>query len=414
MRGFQVAASLLAGGLIFAACGGAAVPGDAGRIDPDLVANLHASDARSVGEAVNAFGFDLFHELTDGSGNTVISPPSAATMLAMALAGAGSETAQAMAQVLHLDESRDVRVGALLGRLADTGEVTLSVSNALWAHEGTAFEDDYLEFVHDTFGGTLEEGDLGADATAEAIDDWVRDGTQGLVEGIADDLGLPSPNVILVLLNAVYFHGDWSTPFDPGETRDEAFQLADGTRTDVPLMRLRKGSFGYAERDGYRMLRLPYGEDGRYGMEIVVPDDGVALGPVLKSMDGAEWASAVASLDEREVDEVVVPRFELEWDDELTAALAQLGMGQAFEPGADFRPMSPAAPWLDTVVHKTYIRVDEEGTEAAAVSGGNMAVSGRVDADPVVFRVDRPFVFTVSDTETGTVLFLGAVADPRA
>jgi serine protease inhibitor len=132
---------------------------------------------------------------------------------------------------------------------------------------------------------------------------------------------------------------------------------------------------------------------------------------VLASLDAARWRAAVDSLTEQTIDELALPRFELRWKGELTGPLRNLGMVAAFTPGqADFRPMSPAVPWLKTVVHKTYIRVDEHGTEAAAISGGAMVTSARLDQ--TVFRVDRPFAFTISDQQTGTILFLGAVTDP--
>jgi serine protease inhibitor len=178
------------------------------------------------------------------------------------------------------------------------------------------------------------------------------------------------------------------------------------------MMQLMDQDFGYADRDGYRMLRLPYGDQGRYGMEVLLPDEGVTLGSVLDSLDAAEWRAAVDSLTEQTVNLLAMPRFELRWEAELNDPLTALGMGAAFGGEADFRPMSPTDPWLDTVVHKTYLRVDEEGTEAAAVTGGAMITS--VPADPLEFRVDRPFLLTISDSETGTILFLGVVADPRS
>lgn len=407
----RLLASLIAGALPLAACTAPAPPGDAGRIDAGLVADLGAGDGRAVSEAVNAFGFDLLGEVTDGDENAITSPVSVAVLLAMVLAGAGGDTAEAMAAVLGLEESRDVRVGALLRELADAEEVTLSVANALWAHQGVPFEEDYLSFAQEAFGATLEEADLGAEETAADIDAWVDERTEGLIEEIAGDLGLPSSQAVLVLLNAVYFLGEWTTPFNPDSTRDEPFTLANGSEVEVPLMRLRGEELGYTERDGYRMLRLPYGEDGRYGMEVLLPDADSGLGEMLDSLDAAEWRAAVDTLAEQKVDEVALPRFELQWDAVLNEPLERLGMGVAFTPAADFRPMSPADPWLDVVAHKTYIRVDEEGTEAAAVTGGGMIVSAPVD--PLVFRVDRPFAFTISDAETGAILFLGAVDDPR-
>jgi serine protease inhibitor len=163
-------------------------------------------------------------------------------------------------------------------------------------------------------------------------------------------------------------------------------------------------SFG----DGFQMLRLPYGDDERFGMEVLLPDEDVALDELLDDLDAEVWRKAVDGLETAGFSEIALPRFELEWDANLNEVLQSLGMVSAFG-GGDFTPMSPADPFLDTVVQKTYIRVDEAGTEAAAVTGGVMAES----AGPPPFRVDRPFAFTVSDRETGAVLFLGSVHDPR-
>lgn len=401
--------------MLLAGCGAPDPPGDAARIDARLVADLSPDDARAVSQAVDAFAFDLFGAVADGRQNTITAPLSMTVLLAMLLAGADGDTAAEIAKALHLSDRRDVRVGALLGKLADTDDVTLSVANSLWADPDTPFEPDYLTFLRDTFGATAEQGDLGSPATAEKIDAWAGKNTNGLIDGIAADLGLPDPAAVLVLLNAVYFLGEWTTRFDAHNTRPEPFTLpgAGAGAVDVPTMHLTDEKFDLAQRDGYRMLRLPYGKHGRYGMEIMLPDDGVTLTDLIASLDAAGWRAAVDSLTEQTVDELALPRFELRWKGELTDPLRRLGISAAFTPGtADFRPMSPAAPWLKTVVHKTYIRVDERGTEAAAVSGGAVATSARLGQ--TVFRVDRPFAFTISDQQTGAILFLGAVTDPRA
>lgn len=426
----RMTASLVAGSLLLASCGtsmssgsdrsGDASGDDGGGADPagdtagvglDLVAELDDADAGAVGQAVNAFGFDLLGEVASGDENTVTSPVSVATLLGMVLAGSGGDTADAIAQVLHLDDARDVRMGALLAQLTDTDDVTFSVANGLWANQGTPFTDSYRSFVQDTFDATVEEADLGAQDTADAIDAWVDENTNGLITDIAQDLGLPNPQAALVLLNAVHFLGEWTTQFDPDDTTDQPFTLPDGKRVDVPLMELRDQDLQHTRRDGYQMLRLPYGDEGRYAMDVLLPDEADGLPALLGSLDADEWQAATDSLAETTVDELALPRFELAWKAELTEALDRLGMGVAFTPAADLRPMSPADPSLDTVVHKTFIRVDEAGTEAAAVSGGVGIISA--PADPRVFRVDRPFAFTISDTETDTILFLGSVADPR-
>jgi serpin B len=402
----RAAAILLAGAMLLGGCGAPVPPGDAARIDPKIVAGLSPDDSRAVSRAVNAFAFDLLGEVADGRQNTIMAPLSMTVLLAMLLSGADGDTAAELSRLLRLSDRRDPRVGALLRELADTDEVTLSVADSLWAGRDMPIEDDYLRFLRRAFGATAEQGDLGSPATAEKIDDWAAENTNGLIERIAADLGLPDPAAVLVLLNAVYFLGEWTTRFDRGDTRPQPFALPGGAPADVPTMHLNDGRFGYAQRDGYRMLRLPYGEHGRYGMEIMLPDDGNTVTALLASLDAERWRAAVDSLTEQTIDELALPRFELRWTGELTGPLRNLGMVTAFTPGrADFRPMSPAAPWLRKVVHKTYLRVDEKGTEAAAVSGGTMAVSARPDQR--VFRVDRPFAFTISDQQTGAILFLG-------
>ncbi len=157
------------------------------------------------------------------------------------------------------------------------------------------------------------------------------------------------------------------------------------------------------------MFRLPYGDDERFGMEVLLPDEDVALDDLLGQLDADTWQGTVDQLASSTPSQLALPRFELEWDATLNDALQDLGIVSAFG-GGDFTPMSPANPWLDTVVQKTYIRVDEEGTEAAAVTGGVMTES----AGPPPLLVDRPFAFTVSDRDTGTILFLGTVHDPRS
>ncbi|MBE1489450.1 serpin family protein [Plantactinospora soyae] len=341
----RMGAVLVTGAMLLAGCAGPTPPGDAARIDAQLVADLAPNDARTVSQAVNAFAFDLFDEVADGRQNTVTAPLSMTVLLAMILAGADGDTATELARVLHLGDRRDVRVGALLGKLADTDEVTLSVANSLWADPGRPFEADYLTFLRRVFGATVEQGDLGSPGTAEKIDAWASRNTNGLIDRIARDLGLPDSAAILVLLNAVYFLGEWTTRFDPGDTRPEPFTLADAGTADVPMMHLTGGRFGYAQRDGYRMLRLPYGEHGRYGMEIMLPDDGGTLADLVASLDAAQWRAAVDSLTTQTIDELALPRFELRWKGELTDPLRRLGISTAFTPGdANFRPMSPAAP----------------------------------------------------------------------
>jgi len=397
--------------LFLAACGGdAPSQGPVGDgVAAELAGSLSPEEAAAAAAGVNAFGFELHGAVAEPGQNTVTSPLSASVLLAMVAAGAGGETAEEMVEVLRLEEAQDTRYAALLADLADVDDVTLGLANSLWAAEGYPFEDDYIDFVQDTFGATLDEVDLGAQQSADRIDDWVEERTEGLIEDIADDLDLPNAQAVLVLLNAVYFLGTWTTTFDEAETRDAPFTLADGSQVEVPTMHRSDPEVETADGEGFTMLRLPYGDDERFGMEVVLPDEDVALDDLLGQLDAETWQGAVDQLASSTPSQLALPRFELEWDATLNEALQGLGIVSAFG-GGDFTPMSPANPLLDTVVQKTYIRVDEEGTEAAAVTGGVMDES----AGPPPLLVDRPFAFTVSDSETGTILFLGTVHDPRS
>ncbi|WP_166356324.1 serpin family protein [Phytoactinopolyspora limicola] len=405
-------AAVMAVTVALAGCGTSSLPGDAARIDSDLVAHVGSDDIRQVGESVNTFGFDVLAEVTDGTENVITSPVSVFTLLSMVLAGTGGDTADAVAATLHLDEPHDTRLGALVRTLADTDDVTLSIANAAWVRDGVDLKQDYLDYVTGGLGAVVEEVDFTAPETMEEIDAWVDERTEGRIDEIANDLGLPSDSAMFVLLNAVYFLGEWTTRFDPGHTRPRPFTVASGEQPEVPTMSTRGERFEHVIRDSYRMLRLPYGDDERYGMEVVLPNPDHELADVVDILDATEWQDAVAELTATGFDEVALPRFELEWDLTLNDALITLGMRPAFLMDADFAPMTDADVFIDRVVHKTYIRVDETGTEAAAVTG--TAGDGSAPVDPAVFLVDRPFAFTISDRETGVIIFLGVVTDPRS
>ena len=403
-------APLIALALLVVACGtGQASSGQTG-IDPQLVGALSDDEAAEAAASVNTFGFGLHREVAEDRANTVTSPLSASVLLALVAAGAGGEAADAMTEALHLDGARDTRFAALLADLGDTEDVTLLIANALWADEGTAFEQDYLDFARDTFGARIEEAALGEQSTADAIDDWVAERTEGRIEEMAEDLGLPSEQAVLVLMNAVYFRGEWTEQFDPDDTRDAPFTLADGGNVEVPTMHRSEDGLELetTARDDFRMVRLPYGGTGRFGMEILLPDEDSGLDTLLGDLDHATWRAAVDDLSPSRVGTFALPRFEIEWEAELREALDALGMGVALTPDADFSPMSATDPSLGTIVQKTFLRVDEQGTEAAAAIGAVMDESGPGDV-----RVDRPFAFTISDRETGAILFLGTVHDPR-
>jgi serine protease inhibitor len=286
-------------------------------------------------------------------------------------------------------------------------DVEIAIANSLWANEGTPFEERYIDSMREHFAATVEEVNLGSQAAAGKIDEWVAERTNNRIDEMAEDLGLPDPNAVLVLLNAVYFLGEWTEPLNPDMTQDGEFTRPDGSTVDVPFMQ-KDEMFLYSHTEGYESVRLTYGEQATFSMDIFLPPEHTSLDEFRETFDKETWSQANDSYTETRVD-LSVPKFELEYDtgDHLDEVLEEFGMGIAYGSGADFSPMSPVNPWLSTVVQKTFIRVDEEGTEAAAATGGAMVKSA-----PPQVRIDRPFLFAISESKTRSILFLGQVTDP--
>lgn len=384
--------------------------GSCGRDDPGIAA-LPPADAltqQAVAGAVNELGFDLLHELARDDGNTVVSPLSASTMLGMLLAGARGETATAIADTLHVEPgpATSAAYAALLSELGAPADVELAVANSLWAAPGFPLEPDFVDVMGDAFQATLDEVDLGSQAGADRIDAWADEHTNGLIQRFADALGLPDPQAVLVLLNAVYFKGEWTIPFEPALTFDRPFTTGDGREVTVPMMH-GHDTFAMGSRDGSTVLRMPYGDDERFAMHIFLPNRRTDLRDLVSELDASAWRAATTNLQTEGID-VEMPRLDLAFRVTLNETLEALGMGMAFSD-SDYTGLSSANPDLTVVAQEARLIVNEEGTEAAAVTGGVMTVSARP-----TFTVDRPFLFTISDSadETGVILFMGTVTDP--
>jgi serine protease inhibitor len=388
---------------------------------PPVVA---AGDWSSVGQAQTAFGFRLLQELERASegDNVFISPSSIAFALAMTLNGAEAETKEAMARVLEvhgfsLDELNEA-AARWLEALTDPGDgVDLTLANSIWYRLGVPVIPEFLERTVEYYASEVREADFNSPATVDAINAWVQEHTNGLIDSILD--GPIDPDVIMYLINALYFHGLWTQPFDPELTTDGVFTLAGGAEVTVPMMS-RTGSYRMVERDGFRAISLPYGEGERFSMVVLLPDEADGLPALVEGLTAEDWDLLIARmsrLERREV-ELMLPRFSLEYDVSLKDALTALGMGVAFEPyGANFEGMVPREwmgqenVYIGDVMHKTFLEVTEEGTEAAAVTAVEVRATSAGPV-PAVFRVDRPFLTAIWDADTETVLFLGAIADP--
>jgi serpin B len=386
-----------------------------------------SAELATFARANNAFALDLYAKARAQPGNLAFSPFSIASALAMTAAGARTETAAQMRKVLHLgaggsDRDLDVAGSLIASYGAPEQKITIRVANRLFGDKAFTFEKPYLARVQAAFGAPLEVVDFqhASDAARLLINGWVATQTQNHIQSLIPPNGVDD-TTRLVLANAIYFLGDWATPFDKRRTSNAAFFATKADQHPVPTMHATE-SFGYATRMGAKILDLPY-ENGAIALTIVLPNDADGLGALEARLTADELAGLTRSLASTRV-AVSLPKFEIDPKAALSLGdlLKSLGMPLAFDrEKADFSGMAiPPSPserlYLGKVFHKAFVRVDEKGTEAAAATAVSMMRATAVmrHADPVEFKADHPFLFLLRDTSTGLVLFMGRVGDPAS
>jgi serpin B len=372
-------------------------------------------EMQAVADGNNGFACDLYAKLRDGKGNLFLSPYSIHTALAMTATGTKGSTRDQMVKVLHLPADGDKALAAGdLGRFYTAGgkPYELAVANALWGQKGLGWRDDFLKLQKDRFGAGFNEADFvgNPDGERQTINRWVETQTRDKIKDLlkAGDI---TALTRMVLANAIYFKGKWAEEFKKEATRDGAFRLADGGKVDVPLMR-REGQYRYAELDGFQVLEMPY-RGGDLSMVIVLPKEPTGLPAVEAQLTAdalADWLKKAAATQV----EVFLPRFRMEYRFEPAGQLVALGMADAFDAGkADFTGMTAEKMYISKVIHKAFVDVNEEGTEAAAATAVVSRAPSPVPPRPKLFRADRPFLFLIRDARHGTVLFMGRVANPK-
>lgn len=373
-------------------------------------------------DANNRFGLKLFANLrdADAAGNVFISPASVAIALAMTYNGAGGETQQAMARALEfnglsLDEVNQ-SYAALLQTLATADpKVTLSIANSLWGRQDVAFRQDFLARVRLFYEAEVSALDFSDPTTVDTINAWVNEKTNRKIPRILDRI---SDDAILFLINAIYFKGAWVKAFDPQLTREQPFILSDGSQKQVPMMS-RSGEFRYLRGEDFQAVSLPFGApdtESRFSMLVFLPDPSSSLDALTGRLTAEQWAMWMAQFGLAE-GFLAMPRYTLEYEAGLNGALIALGMGVAFDPQqADFGPMVDLRPenvFISSVMHKTFIEVNEEGAEAAAVTSVEMGVTSvREQPERFTMIVERPFLVAIRDDQSGAVLFIGAIVAP--
>lgn len=420
-------------GLLFVVSVGAVQPS----YGQDEVANL-AENMTQLVQGNNTFALRLYEAIADESesGNVLFSPYSVSQALAMVYAGAEGATAEQMAETLGFDLDDPALHQAFNALNVDlvfrgNGEANdeigmaerrLNIANALWGEQSFPFNSAFIELVDQYYGGGFEATDFinAPEPAREAINQWVADHTQDRIQNIVPE-GLIDELTRLVLANAIFFKNAWQNDFNANATVDGDFHLLDGATVTARLMGKTTG-FNYAEGDGYQAITLPYQESGM-SMLIILPSAGTF--EAFEADFNAEFLNTLNEQLNYQLVSLTLPKFEFEDSISLSDILIALGMSDAFSAElADFTGMidtnNPAYSEDDrlnisTVLHKAFISVDEEGTEAAAATVVIMSVGSSApmeQPDPIEMRVDHPFLFAIRDDVTGTILFMGRVTNP--
>jgi len=370
-----------------------------------------SAEERALASGNTQFAFDLYRILHQQGGNLFFSPYGISFALAMVYAGSHSATEEQIAGVLHFELAPfdlPAVFGGLHSRFREgaTGSFRLRLANSLWWQEGFEVRQLFSDTLRQTLGATVQPLDFSGspENARDTINGWASRETGGEIKGLLPS-GTITPLTRLLVADAITFRAAWQTRFNADYTHNATFTPLDGEQVTAPMMN-QIAQFAYAESDGAQAVELPY-EGERFSMVILLP----ARGEFEDSADSlaVDWVTEILENLSMQWVQIYMPRFEFRSSFELADALAGLGMTDAFILGqADFTGMAPTRElFLDDLYHQTVVSVDENGTYAAAATAAEM-----VGPDVPIVRLDRPFIFLIRDTETGTILFIGQVVDP--
>lgn len=372
-------------------------------------------DAQQNGPDYVPFGLHLFNRLAEprAGENVVVSPLSAGLAISMLANGATGETRAGIERALDVGMGLDALnpANAALSQALRSDDLELAIANSLWARQGVPFLPTFMDVNRQFYGAEVATLDFNSPDAARRINDWASRNTRGRITRMVDRL---DTDLIMYLMNAVYFKGRWQDEFRAADTRPRTFH-APGGDVQRPMM-ARTGDYGHLRGEGFQAVRLPY-RGGRFAMYVLLPDAGQSLAQLRGRMTAEAWRGWMDDFRVTEVS-LVMPKYRMALESRLNNPLQAMGMADAFSPSAArFGALLPAEylarqnAYVGEAKQKVFIEVNEEGTEAAAVTGIEVRTTS-VPAPPVAFVVDRPFLFAIRDDQTGALLFIGQVNDP--
>lgn len=372
--------------------------------------DLAEGPAARIVAANNEFGFRLLEQVDTGKGNVMISPVSVSTALSMTMNGAEGKTREEMQKALGVNKFTMEQVNdandltrELLSSL-DPSKYSLKIANSIWVKKGVKLETDFLTKNANSYNAMISDVDLNDLAGYKQINDWVKASTEGKIPSIiAEEV---NPLLRVVLVNAIYFKANWKDKFNKEDTKSGPFHTGAKDPVAVDFMN-RSGNYGYIKHDWGTLVSLPY-SDGRFEMVLGLPPENQAIDKFIQKL------GAQASFSPKSGKQLMLslPRWKSSYAETLNDPLAKLGMPLAFTPNADFSLMYKAEKlFISKVVHKSFVEVNEEGTEAAAATGVEVAATS-APAEPTVVKFDRPFVYAIRETKSNQILFLGVMRNP--
>lgn len=374
------------------------------------------SDLNTVVEGNSAFALDLYAKLGKKQGNLFFSPYSISTALGMVYGGARGNTEKQMAEVLHFTLAQKqfhpafARLEARLNADQKSEDIDLNIANALWIQKDYSILKNFLDLLKTNYQAGPRPVDFirAPEDARKKINAWVEEATKAKIKDLIK-AGVLGPMIRLVLVNAIYFKGNWSSRFEKRLTQAAPFRMESGKTVSVPMM-TKTFRFAYGESDNLQLLELAYGK-GDFSMIVLLPKRDEGLDELEKKMSVKNLKIWLNTLKEREV-AVFLPRFKLTSEFGLGKTLAAMGMPNAFR-SADFSGIDGTKKLeISAILHKAFIDVNEEGTEAAAATSVMVGITS-VRPSPPVFRADHPFVFLIRENRSGSILFLGRIVNPK-
>jgi serine protease inhibitor len=373
------------------------------------------SEQVALVDSENSFAFDIFGKILENEGgakNIIISPLSISYALSMTLNGANGTTREAMLEALRVNGITQEQINNSYNKLTEAllsvdKRVIITIANSVWSREDFPVKKSFIDILETYYDAESKIFELNNPETPGIINKWIEDNTNGLIKDMIDEL---DPDVVMLLINAIYFKGMWKYQFDKSDTDEKPFYRNADVTVEVPMMS-QETDFKVYLGENFTLAELPYGQ-GNFVMDIILPDEIDGISRIIPALTESAFNSWISQASETEVD-LFLPRFKYEYKKTLNDILTDMGMGIAFTTLADFTNIADTGLRINKVLHQAFIETNEEGTEAAAATVVMIELTS-IPSGPLVFNADHPFIYIIRETTTNSIIFMGVVADPLA